>query len=178
MLVDASVDGCRLSDWISSSGISRSTAYELLKLLQIEPEQRRVPGVRKLVSFINSEQQQQIEALAQALREGSTMPQLRERLGSSNTVSAIVPIPSQTIQQAGSEASQIVPINPDPLKPWRQLAEVARCRYVLDSATIAAILGLSKSTIASWENNTERLGFRFERVSKGQWRIRRMVVEQ
>jgi transposase len=177
VLVDVSVDGCRLSDWISSAGVSRSTAYELLKLLQIEPEQRRVPGVRKLVSFISSEQQQELEALAQALRDGATMPQLRERLGSSNTVSAIVPRSSQTIQQAGSEASQIVPINPDPLKPWRQLAEVARCHYVLDAPTIAAILGLSKSTIAGWENNTERLGFRFEKVSRGQWRIRRIIAE-
>jgi predicted DNA-binding transcriptional regulator AlpA len=171
MLADVSVDGVRLSDWINSSGISRSTAYELLKLLRIEPEQRKVPSIRKLVSFINSEQQHQLEVLAQALRNGTTMPQIREQLGSSQTVSAITPKPSQTIQHIGLETSQTIPNSTDPLKPWRELAEAARCRYVLDAPTIAAILGLSKSTIASWPNNTERLGFRFEKVSRGQWRI-------
>jgi predicted DNA-binding transcriptional regulator AlpA len=91
MFADVFNDGVRLTDWINSSGVSRSTVYELLKLLRIEPEHRRIPGIRKLVSFINSEQQQQLEVLAQALRNGTTMPQLRERLGRSCEVSAIAP---------------------------------------------------------------------------------------
>ena len=60
----AELDAIRLSDWIEASGLSRSTAYELLKLLQIEPEARRVPSSRKPVSHLSAEQIQQLQPWA------------------------------------------------------------------------------------------------------------------
>lgn len=68
----------RLSDWIEASGLSRSTAYELLKLLQIEPEARRVPTSRKPVSHLSADQVQLLQPWADKIQRGSTLPQIRE----------------------------------------------------------------------------------------------------
>ena len=86
-------DGIRLSEWQVWSGLSRSTLYELLKLLKIEPEGRRVASSRKLVSYLSAAQVQILEQWSAAIKNGATMPQIRERIGSSE----IVPILSETI---------------------------------------------------------------------------------
>lgn len=85
--VIAELDAVRLSDWIDASGLSRSTAYELLKLLGIEPEARRVPTSRKPVSHLSAEQIEQLGPWASELARGATLPQIRERLGQSGNVS-------------------------------------------------------------------------------------------
>lgn len=70
----------RLKDWIEASGLSRSTAYELLKLLQIEPEARRVPTSRKPVSHLSAEQIQQLQPWAQIIADGSTVASVKARV--------------------------------------------------------------------------------------------------
>ena len=74
--VEAVPDGLRLSDWIAGSGISRSTAYELLKLAAIEPEPRRVEGSRKPVSFLTTKQLPIMEGMARQLRDGRSLADL------------------------------------------------------------------------------------------------------
>ena len=96
-LTHIELDGTRLSEWQLNSGLSRSTLYELLKLLKIEPEGRRVASSRKLVSYLSAEQIQTLEQWAAAIKNGATMPQIRERIGSSEIVPATNPILSETI---------------------------------------------------------------------------------
>jgi len=94
-------DGIRLSEWQVWSGLSRSTLYELLKLLKIEPEGRRVATSRKLVSYLSAAQVQILEQWSAAIKNGATMPQIRERIGSSEIVpilSETIPGSSQTVQ--------------------------------------------------------------------------------
>lgn len=68
----------RLSDWIETTGISRSSAYELLKLLQIEPEARRVPTSRKPVSHLTADQISELNPWAEQLAGGATLPEIKE----------------------------------------------------------------------------------------------------
>lgn len=70
----------RVSDWIEASGLSRSTAYELLKLLQIEPEARRVPTSRKPVSHLSAEQIQQLQPWAQSIANGATVAKVKSQI--------------------------------------------------------------------------------------------------
>lgn len=70
----------RLSDWIEATGLSRSTAYELLKLLQIEPEARRVPTSRKPVSHLTADQISELNPWAKQLSGGATLPQIKESI--------------------------------------------------------------------------------------------------
>ena len=44
--------GVRLSALWESGDVSRTTAFELLKLARIEPEQKRVPGSQRPVAFL------------------------------------------------------------------------------------------------------------------------------
>lgn len=69
----------RMSDWIDASGLSRSTAYELLRILQIEPEARRVSTSRKPVSHLSAEQIQRLQPWANKIKHGATLPQIREQ---------------------------------------------------------------------------------------------------
>lgn len=70
----------RLGDWAEATGISRSTAYELLKLLQIEPKARRVPTSRKPVSHLTADQIGELNPWAKQLAGGATLPQIKERI--------------------------------------------------------------------------------------------------
>ena len=70
----------RLNDWIKASGLSRSTAYELLKLLQIEPEARRVPTSRKPVSHLSAEQIQELQPWAQSIANGATVASVKSKI--------------------------------------------------------------------------------------------------
>jgi hypothetical protein len=74
--VPAVPDGLRLSEWIESRGVSRSTTYSLLRLAGIEPEARRVDGSRKPVSFLTAAQLVVMDAMAEQLRDGRTLAQL------------------------------------------------------------------------------------------------------
>ena len=85
VLSETVLDGLRLSDWIEQVGISRSAGYELLKVTQIEPEPRKVPGSRKPVSHLTPEQLVILQPLAQQLADGATMPQIKQQLEQSGT---------------------------------------------------------------------------------------------
>jgi hypothetical protein len=73
-------DGIRLSEWWESRGLSRSTAFRLLKLLGIEPAKVRAAGSRSPVSFLSDDQVLQLDGLAQRLRNGATLAQLEGAL--------------------------------------------------------------------------------------------------
>ena len=96
-LVPVQLDEIRFSEWLEAAGLSRSTAYELIKLLAIEPTPRKLPGIRKQVSFITADQAALLEPWAAAIVNGATMPQIRERIGSSEIVPATNPILSENI---------------------------------------------------------------------------------
>ena len=96
-LTPTETDGIRLSEWQLSSGLSRSTMYELLKILMIRPEGRRVATSRKLVSYLSADQIQILEHWSAAIKNGATLPQIRERIGSSEIVSVVNPILSEII---------------------------------------------------------------------------------
>ena len=70
----------RLSDWIKSTGISRATAYELLRLLQIKPEPRRVPTSRKPVSYLSIDQLKLLQPWAQNIMDGSTVASVKAQI--------------------------------------------------------------------------------------------------
>lgn len=171
----AELDAIRLSDWIDASGLSRSTAYELLKLLQIEPEARRVPTSRKPVSHLSAEQIQQLQPWASELASGATLPQIRERLGRSDTIRADHPKQSQIVPAdqfaaalAAIVSQQQTPQPTDPLRCARALAEAAELGVALSSAELAGVVGMSPSTVASWpDGHSPRPGFTLRRQKAG-----------
>lgn len=66
----AEIDGIRFSDWINQSGISRSTAFELVKVLGLTLESRKVPGIPRPVVFVDANSLQVLEGYAADLRAG------------------------------------------------------------------------------------------------------------
>jgi hypothetical protein len=180
----AELDAIRLSDWIDASGLSRSTAYELLKLLQIEPEARRVPTSRKPVSHLSAEQIQQLQPWANELASGATLPQIRERLGQSEIVpdrgpkqSQIVPA-DQLVAALAAIAGQQQQAQPvDPLRCARALAEAAELGVPLSNAELAGVVGMSPATVSSWpDGHQPRPGFVLRREKAGNavwWMVER-----
>jgi hypothetical protein len=68
----AEIDGLRFSDWYEGARISRSTAFELLKVFNLTLEQRPVPDSRRPVLFVDGNQRQLLDAVAQRLGAGET----------------------------------------------------------------------------------------------------------
>lgn len=192
--VEAVPDGTRLSDWIESAGLSRSTAYELIRLLSIEPEARRVPSSRKPVSHLTAEHLEVLKPWAAEVRRGTPLPQIRERLGRLQTVPDDTPGRSGIVPDAGVGQSRIVPADrpgqsqivpvdqvaalaaalqppaplPDPLRSARALAEAASLGVPLSSAELAAVIGMSISTVSGWpDGHSPRPGFRLHRQKVG-----------
>ena len=88
-IVAAEVDGLRFSDWYESRRISRSSAFELLKILGMDRDgpmplqSRPVPGSQRPVLFIDANQRQVLDAYADDLKDGRvTMAALRRQVGS------------------------------------------------------------------------------------------------
>jgi hypothetical protein len=173
------LDAVRLSDWIDANGISRSTAYELLKLLGIEPEARRVPTSRKPVSHLTSEQVQVLEPWAAELRRGATLPQLRDRLGQIQTIQDDDPGPSEIVPANDPGLSQIIPAlaaalqqPSDPLRRARALAEAADLGVPLSNVELAEVVGIAPRTINKWvDGHSPRPGFilRRQKISGAVW---------
>lgn len=80
------LDAVRVTDWLDGVGISRSTAYELFKLLGIEPEARRVPGIRRPASHLNAEQMDALAPWVAEIKRGATLPAIRKTLGQNGNV--------------------------------------------------------------------------------------------
>lgn len=171
------LDGLRLSDWIEQIGISRTAAYELLKVTQIEPEPRKVPGSRKPVSHLNQEQLVILQPLAQQLADGATMTQIKQQLGQSGTVSnnsgqsGIVPAnsPEQSGIVLPADFGQMVAAMSearkqpsDPLALAKRLAEAAALGVPLTNGEMAQVLGRSSIT-PKHDGTSPRPGFTLHR---------------
>jgi hypothetical protein len=70
----------RLIDWAESVGLSRSTVYELIKLLDIEPVARRVPNSRRPVSHLTVEHVRRMNPWATSIASGMTLHQIRDSI--------------------------------------------------------------------------------------------------
>jgi len=174
----AELDAIRLSDWIEASNLSRSTAYELLKLLQIEPEARRVPTSRKPVSHLSSDQLQQLQPWVMELQRGATLPQIRERLGQLQTIpdnnpgpSAIVPVDPMAALAAALQPPA------DPLRRAKALADAAELGVALSTAEMADVLGMAVATVRGLpDGHSPRPGFTLHRQKAGNavwWMVER-----
>lgn len=173
------LDAIRLSDWIDASGLSRSTAYELLKLLQIEPEARRVPTSRKPVSHLSADQVQLLQPWAlEIAQRGATLPQVRERLGQLQTIpennpgpSAIVPVDPMTALAAALHPPA------DPLRRAKALADAAELGVALSTAEMADVLGMAVGTVRGLpDGHQPRPGFTLRRQKAGNavwWMVER-----
>jgi hypothetical protein len=69
-------DGLRLSKWIESRGLCRSTAYRLLRLAEIEPEIGKVEGSRKPACFLTAVQLQVMDAMVKHLCDGLSIAEV------------------------------------------------------------------------------------------------------
>ena len=63
--------GERFSDWYEGHGISRTTAFALLRAAGIEPSKKRIEGVNKPVSFLAGEMLRDMEALVDIGKKAS-----------------------------------------------------------------------------------------------------------
>jgi hypothetical protein len=187
--VDPSLEalhGIRLTDWIARyKFISRTTAYELLRILQIEPEPRRVQGSRKPVSHLLPEHLERLEPVAQQLEDGATLSQIREQLGQSSGIVPARPKHSGKVSD-GPESSQLVPTRPeqsgqlqvfealaeamnrnspppDPLAVPRALATAADEGLPLTSAELGQLLNRSAEELEAGRGSLVLRGFRLER---------------
>lgn len=173
--VIAELDAIRLSDWIDATGLSRSTAYELLHLLKIEPTPKRVPTSRRPVSHLSSQQVEQLKPWAQWLADGCTLPQIRDRLRQNDIIqdnsgkqSGIIPAEQITAALAAivSHQQQAQPV--DPLRCARALADAAALGVALSSVELAGVVGMSPATVSSWaDGHSPRPGFTLRRHKAG-----------
>ena len=165
------LDGLRLSDWIEQSGISRSRAYELLKVLNIELESRRVPGSRKPVSFLSNEDLELLNPLAQQMASGLTLTEIKRRItvpnspASSEMVVQNNPGPSElSIPQLEQIIEFLAPAAPapDPLVLARRLKEASQLGVPLSNQEMN-VLGRSEMKPSMHGGTEPRPGFRLER---------------
>ena len=193
VLSETVLDGLRLSDWIEQAGISRSAAYELLKLTGVEPEPRKVPGSRKPVSHLTPEQMEVLEPLARQLSDGATMPQLKKQFGKSGTIpdgsgsseTALSHdpeqsgmIPSDTVALVAAMAAELrkqPSTPPDPLSRARGLAEAADHQLVL---TTDELVALGVKGIDGFADGDQGFGFCFRKHrqrNRTLWTVERSI---
>ncbi len=58
------------------------------------------------------------------------------------------------------------------------LAKAADKKYLLSGAILGQGLGFKSTTVSSWGDRTERLGFAIVRVGRGNWRVERLDDEE
>ena len=87
--------GERFSDWYEGHGISRTTAFALLRAAGIEPSKKRVEGINKPVSYLAGDQLRAMEALVEQHKQGRSVAEL-----------------STAIQKAVPERSELIATNP------------------------------------------------------------------
>ena len=74
--VQTEIDGVRFTDWYERAGISKSTAFGLLKVAGVEPEKRRVEGSRAPVSFLAGDGLRKMDAILAAHKNGKSVAEL------------------------------------------------------------------------------------------------------
>ena len=185
--IDVLPDGLkRFSEWHEEVGISRSMAYQLLKLLEIEPEMRRVPGSKKPASFLTLEHQQKLLETVRMVNEGYSIPMLQDMRDQAkspaSTGSEIVSKQSQEIVPTQSTELAVRPSpvpspKREPLAIPRALAEAADLNVPLSNAEMAAVLGLSGTEVdKAWDGDSPRPGFVLHRLmhrKKVFWTVQR-----
>lgn len=118
-----------------------------------------------------------------AIEQGDAVPFVIDKSsGSSITKSKTTSNTSiQSIQQDGlvEALALIARAQYDILTPQKTLKEALENNFVLTSEQVGNILGYSKSTVASWETGTIRLGFQFQKLKEGStvlWRINKSTI--
>ena len=167
----------RFSEWHEEAGISRSMAYELLKMVKVTPVQRRIPGSKKPASFLTQEHLAQLAQPLELLNQGWTIPMLKEakeKNDAAQAISDIVPTPSTDIV---ARPSQTPEPKREPLAIPRALAEAADLDVPLSNAEMAAVLGLSGTELdKSWDGDSPRPGFVLNRLEHRRrifWTVKR-----
>lgn len=144
--------GERFSDWYEGHGISRTTAFALLRAAGIEPGKKRIEGVNKPVSYLAGDQLRAMEALVEQHKQGRSVAEL-----------------STAIQKAVPERSELIATNPSEpddkatgslLERLQALQLAQSTGMVLTSKEARWILG--KKPVAS---------DRLERVGVNAWRL-------
>ena len=157
--IDQLPDGLkRFSEWHEGAGISRSTAYQLLKLLEIQPEQRRVAGSKKPASFLSAEQQTLLNQAVQALNNGMSLPMIADCMKTQETQSttegALVHAQSAELTETQSEDTSEDSPAYDPRKELNSLKELANTDW-FTAAEMSCLLSKPQTAIARWSDNYE-----------------------
>ena len=172
------LEGQRLSDWIEQVGISRSTAYELLRLTGTEPQPRRVAGSRKPVSHLLPAHLAVLNPLAQQLAEGITLPQIRRQLADAPAAPADRKRAAAVPSAAPPAGAEQPPPPSDPLRCVRLLTEAAALAVALSSDELADITGFAPATVRSWrDGHPLRPGFRLRKQKQRNavwWKVERL----
>lgn len=145
--------GERFSDWYEGHGISRTTAFALLRAAGIEPGKKRVEGINKPVSYLAGEMLRDMEALVELHKQGRSVAEL-----------------STAIQKAVPERSELIATNaskPDDKAPGGDLLDRLR------ALKLAQATGMVLTTRESrWILGRKPVaGERLERVGVNAWRL-------
>lgn len=80
------------------------------------------------------------------------------------------------IKGIGQELRKALP--QDHLAAHDFLAKAADKDYLLTGKILGEGIGMKAATVANWDNEVEKYGFRIFRVAKGHWRVQRLPVEK
>jgi len=69
-------EGMRLLDWQNYHGISRTTAYALLRAIGIKPANTRIAGINKPVSFLTKDQLIAMDMIVEQYKLGRSVNEL------------------------------------------------------------------------------------------------------
>lgn len=70
----------RFSDWYEHHGISRTTAFALLRVTGIKPDKQRIQGINKPVSCLTTNQLSVMEELVEKYKQGKSVNDLNTAL--------------------------------------------------------------------------------------------------
>jgi len=129
-LTTATVDGVRFSAGFAREGVSRTTAFALLKLARIKPKTRRVDGSARSVLFLNSEQEASLQALADRLKNGASISQVQAEAETSLAV-----VESRTVRDDSA------PSPPLPLITCLQAVDLALATGAPITTEVRQLLG-------------------------------------
>jgi hypothetical protein len=151
--IQATPSGCLFADWISRKGVSKSTAYSWRSALRIEPQRRRLAG--RVEVWLSAEQEDLLDAYAEALGKGATAAQALAAVGmpaappESDGPAGLIPVES-----AGSAG--LVPLDsngPPPAIPpdsdgVQQLEQLrARLAALRDAVELGAPLSTAEASL-------------------------------
>jgi hypothetical protein len=94
-------DGIPLKDWIAASPVGRTTAYQLLDALGLNPGKAVFPGYPKAVPFLSPDQRAAMDAAALAVRNGRSVASIAAETAAAS--GEIAPAPRQTLAGAAAE---------------------------------------------------------------------------